>query len=83
MNDGSPSRVISVPWSGPEHAHHDDAADDAEPPGKIDGRSDQLRDHEAADADAVAEAQVDLGEQQDERLGRAEDDEDAPPPRRG
>ena len=32
---------------------------------------------------AVAEAQVDLGEQQDERLGRAEDDEQGGLPEEG
>jgi hypothetical protein len=39
------------------------AADDPDPPGQVDRWGYQLGDHEAADAHAVADAQVDLGEQ--------------------
>ncbi len=60
------------PLNHAQEPHGQDAADDAEPPGQVDRRGDQLGDDEAADAHAVADAQVDLGEQQDERLGRAE-----------
>ena len=55
---------------------HTDAADDPEPPRKVDGGSDQLGDHHPADGEHEPDRQVDLRQDQSEDLGRPEQDVD-------